>query len=158
MDVISHGLWGGMLLKKKTSFWLALIFGMLPDALPFIPFLAQQASAGNFSFLVARPQAYPAWVFTVYNYTHSLIVAGGIFGILFYVRPNLGRAFLAWPIHILFDIPTHSAACFPTKFLFPLSNLHYNGISWRTGYIFFGNWLAIAIFSLLLAKNTRARL
>lgn len=153
MDVISHGIWGGMLLGKRTNFWLAAVFGILPDALAFLPYLIPRILAGELSAILARPQIYPPWVLTVYNCTHSLVIAGMIFYALCRIRLELGLAFLAWPLHILFDIPTHTAASFPTKFLFPLSHLHCNGISWRTGYIFLGNWLAIAILYLLQAAR-----
>ena len=155
MDIISHGFWSGMLIGKKTNFWLAVSFGILPDALAFTPFLLQKAWTGNLALLFSQPRVYPLWVYTIYNCTHSLVIAGLIFYVLCRIRLDLGLAFLAWPLHILFDIPTHSALSFPTKFLFPLSNLHFNGISWRTGYIFLGNWLAIAILFFFQKLRTK---
>lgn len=151
MDVISHGIWGGMLLSKRTPFRLTVVFGMLPDALAFVPYLIPRILAKDYSAILAMPQNYPPWVFIIYNCTHSLVIAGIVFYVLCRIRLDWGLSFLAWPLHILFDIPTHTAASFPTKFLFPLSHLHCNGISWRTGYIFLGNWLAIALLYLFLA-------
>lgn len=153
MDIFSHGLWGGMLLGRKRYFWPALVLGMLPDALAFIPHLATLAWTGNLSLLTGL--AYPAWVHNIYNYTHSLVIAGLVFSGLCLLRLEWGLVFLAWPLHILLDIPFHSAASFPTKFLFPLSQLFFDGISWRKGYIFFGNWLALAATYLLLALKNR---
>ncbi len=40
MDIVSHGLWGGAAFgrKNKKSFWVAFLFGVLPDLLAFGPF------------------------------------------------------------------------------------------------------------------------
>jgi len=153
MDVISHGIWGCLALGKKTNPLLAAAWGMLPDAIAFIPYLAIQVAGGGLAAITEAPQVYPPWVITVYNCTHSLVIAGIVFYILCRIRLDLGLSFLAWPLHILFDIPTHTAVSFPTKFLFPLSHLHFNGVSWQNGYIFLANWLAIIIvFGFLTAK------
>jgi hypothetical protein len=156
MDIISHGIWGSLILGKKSSPWWAAAWGMLPDAIAFIPYLTAQVAGGKLAAIAAAPQTYPPWVTTVYNCTHSLLIAGIVFYILCHIRLDLGLSFLAWPLHILLDIPTHTAASFPTKFLFPLSHLHLDGVSWRNAYIFLANWLAIIIVSGLLILKLKA--
>lgn len=143
MDLISHGLWGGIVLGRRRGFMWAAIFGMMPDLLAFTPYLVQRALQGGFLNIFVRPQVYPEWVHTLYNTSHSLVVAGLLFIALWLWRPNMRVLFLSWPLHILLDIPTHSADCFPTKFLYPLGQLHFNGIHWSNRYIFLVNWSAI---------------
>lgn len=51
---------------------------------------------------------------------------------------------LAWPLHILVDIPTHSERFFPTPFLWPLSDFHVDGHPWSDPRIFIPNVILIA--------------
>lgn len=157
MDIISHGLWGAVAFGRKTSFRRAMLFGMLPDALAFSPYLFTRVLSQGIEGLFTRPEHYPVWVKTLYNTTHSLVIAGVIFYLLCQIREELGLSFLAWPLHILLDIPTHSAQSFPTKLLFPLSQLYYDGVHWRNPFIMLGNWAAIALVYYFLWKSQRLR-
>jgi len=145
MDLISHGLWGGLVMGRRKGYWWAALFGMLPDILAFGPYLILRAVQGGILNILTPPQAYPQWVYTMYNSSHSLVIAGVVFVSLSFICRDTALLFLAWPLHILMDIPTHSAANFPTKFLFPLSHLYYDGTHWRNGYILLGNWAAITL-------------
>lgn len=144
MDLISHGLWGGLVLGRKGNYWLAALLGMLPDLIAFAPYWATRILWGGQGFV--PPAVYPDWVVTLYNSTHSLIIAGVVFCFLCWLREDIALIFLAWPLHIVFDIPTHSADCFPTRFLFPLSNLYFDGMHWRNFPVTLVNWAAIALF------------
>jgi len=42
---------------------------------------------------------------------------------------------LAWALHIIIDIPTHSYELFPTPFLWPISDFKINGIPWDNSII-----------------------
>jgi hypothetical protein len=42
------------------------------------------------------------------------------------------------------DIPTHTSDFFPTHFLYPLSNVHVNGMSWGSP------WFMLLNYSVLL--------
>jgi hypothetical protein len=46
---------------------------------------------------------------------------------------------LAWLLHILVDIPTHSTRFFPTPFLWPISSYEFSGIGWANPMIFIPN-------------------
>jgi len=140
MDFISHGIWSATIFHNRSRYWLAIIFGMLPDALAFMPYLLIRVVYQGISAIFVTPEAYPPWVLTIYNTTHSLVVAGIIFYLLLFLRKDIAVLFLAWPLHIVVDIPTHSADHFPTKFLFPLSHLHYDGVHWKNWYVFAGSW------------------
>jgi len=37
---------------------------------------------------------------------------------------------LAWALHIVCDIPTHTTSYFPTPFLWPFPTPFVNGVSW----------------------------
>lgn len=153
-DILSHGLWGGIIFRKRSSYWLAFIFGVLPDGLAFAPLVILRIMAG--ASVRGRPglDAIPSWVYTIYSFTHSLIVAGVILSILLFVNKKVGIAAGAWVLHILMDIPVHTRDYFPTPFLFPLSEFTFDGVSsikfWAV------NWIALMlvyIYSFLKSRE-----
>lgn len=151
MDVISHGLWGGLGFGRgsRKSFWLAFFFGIAPDLFSFGIFLGLA-----FFGLVEHPDwssgqhpdpaQIPAYVHSVYNVTHSLIVFSIVFGIIWLIRKKSLYALSAWGLHILMDIPTHSNEFFPTPFLWPIADVSVNGIPWSNPIIMVPN-LALLI-------------
>lgn len=145
MDVFSHSLWGGLFFGRKNKFLLAMLFGVLPDLIAFTPHFIVRAISGN--IFLGKPSAsdFPSWVFSVYNLTHSFITAAVLFLMIRYFYRKLSTAFLAWPLHILFDIPTHQADFFPTEFLYPLSTFHFSGISWANKYFLLADFLSLAV-------------
>lgn len=52
---------------------------------------------------------------------------------------------LAWGVHILVDIPTHSYRFYPTPFLWPLSGWKFNGFSWGTPWFIVVNYGALLL-------------
>ncbi len=147
MDIISHGLYGALLarsIKKKSSLWLAFFVGMMPDLLSFGPHFV-----ASFIFQDENLFNIPPYVHTLYNFTHSLIIALIVLGLLWYLK-KFRVEFLAWPLHILCDIPTHAKDFFPTPFLWPLSNFHVDGIRWSDPHFLIFNYSAIFAFALIL--------
>lgn len=148
MDIISHGLWGGLAFgrKQKKLYWWAAAFGIMPDFLSF----------GIYTILTVlgimpRPDwsshpVTPDFVHSFYNVTHSLVIFIIVFAIVWLIRKKAFLPLLAWPIHILMDIPTHSAEFFPTPFLWPVSNFHVNGIPWSNPYIILPDLALLLIF------------
>lgn len=150
MDVISHGLWGGIAFgrRKRGYFLWAFLVGIGPDIISF----------GMFSFmrimgLVSGPDwsngpppmsAIPEYVHTLYDITHSLIVVAAVFTIIYLIRRSIFLPLWAWPLHILIDIPTHSKKFFATPFLWPVSDYRFDGIGWSNPYIFWPNIIALA--------------
>ena len=51
----------------------------------------------------------------------------------------------AWGLHLVMDIFTHSDAFFPTPFLWPLSNAHFDGLPWVNPLIYIPNVLLLAV-------------
>lgn len=155
MDIVSHGLWGGAAFgrKNKKNFWTAFLFGILPDFLAFGPFftgifLGFYKWPGFGPEPPPDPSLVPSYIGQVYNITHSLIVFAVVFFLVWLIFKKPVYEMLAWGLHILFDIPTHSYQFFPTPFLWPISNFEVNGQSWATPYIFFPNALLLIIFYL----------
>ncbi|MDP3958439.1 MAG: hypothetical protein Q8Q36_03190 [bacterium] len=150
MDIISHGLWGSIAFgrRNRRSFFLAFLFGILPDFLAFAPHtfgMLLGLNGHEFTFgEPPSPQAFSPYVYDVYNVSHSLVVFAVAFLALWAAFRRPVWEFSAWGLHILFDIPTHSTVFFPTPFLWPVSDLQVNGISWGEPAIFVPNVLLLA--------------
>ncbi|MBU0894005.1 MAG: metal-dependent hydrolase [Nanoarchaeota archaeon] len=158
MDVISHGLWAILLVKgifNKGKLWLAFLVGILPDVIPFgIPFVQIIFSGST----LGKEQVInaPSYVHILYGLTHSLLIVTIVFLLIYLIKKKIYIWVLAWPLHILIDIPTHSNEFFPTPFLYPISNFTVNGILWTNPYIFFPNWvLLIILFIIVFWKNIK---
>lgn len=164
MDIFSHGLYGGIAFGKrsKRDYITAFLFGVGPDLLAFGPF---------FLFMLLGLVAWPAWgleppssrmipeyVYFLYSITHSLVIYGLFFALLWWLRKkNFAKLTLGWPLHILVDIPTHSNAFFPTPFLWPLSSFSVNGIPWSHVEIFIPNVIVIVLlYSYWYKKRKRS--
>lgn len=150
MDIVSHGLWGGVGFgrRNKRIFFLAIFFGMLPDLLSFGVFAVARlfGFAGHPGFDESAwhsMDAIPAYIHTLYDISHSLIVFSCVFALLWVCARHYATPFLAYGFAVLLDIPTHSTDFFPTPFLWPLSDFHINGISWGEPVIFIPNVLAL---------------
>ncbi len=164
MDIISHGLWGGVAFgrKNKRSFWTSFIFGVAPDFLVFAPFFASAflgfVELPKFSTEPPIPNGIPQYVHNVYSFTHSLVIFAVVFLIIWLVRKKPLLESLAWGLHILLDIPTHSNSFFPTPFLWPFSSAHIDGIPWAHPIIFIPNVaLLIILYLYFFVYRNRGR-
>ena len=166
MDIISHGLYGGagFYKKGKKIFWLAFFIGMLPDFLSFGIFWLD-------TFLGFHPRpnwqagppamsSIPEYVGMLYNFTHSLVIFLVVFLIILAIRKKPLWILIPWGIHILIDIPSHSSAFFPTPFLWPLSNFHFEGIGWGNPIIFVPNLIILGIIYTIIfyRKNSKNKI
>lgn len=153
MDIISHGLWGGLAFgrKSKENFIIAFLFGIFPDLISFGPLFISQIFVPS---LRVRPDyasghpdlsLLPNYVLYIYNYTHSLVIFLIIFLLVWAIRRKPQLLMLAWPLHILYDVPFHTHAFFPTPFLWPISNLKINGIAWGDVRVIIPNWIALLV-------------
>ncbi len=143
MDIFAHGFWGGITFGRKKYFGLAMLFGVLPDVSAFGPYLIIRVMGGTYQFAKPNLADIPNWVFTSYDISHSLFTAIILLAIIRYLNKPLAFTFLAYPLHILFDIFTHNKSFFPTPFLFPVSNFKVNGISWADPTFMIVNYSAI---------------
>ena len=145
MDIISHGLYGGIAVgrKSKKSYWLAFILGIAPDLLAFGPYfllvLFGILPRQNFSVEPPAQALMPDFVQTSYAITHSLVIFLIVFALVWLILRRPMWELGAWGLHILVDIPTHSYTFFPTPFLWPISNFEVDGHAWGTPEIFIPN-------------------
>lgn len=159
MDIISHGLWGSALLgtNKKSNFWLAFVFGILPDllafGLPFILMFISPLSGGASTISSGKPEFInntPSYVYSLYNVGHSLIVVAIIFGIIWFIRRKPFLPMIAWPLHIILDIFTHGKEFFPTPFLWPISDYKFDGVSWISPYIIIPDLISLIVVYIII--------
>lgn len=150
MDTLSHALYGGVVFGRRSrfSYWLAFFFGMAPDLFSFglffvTSFLGITEHPDWQSGEHPDPSHIPVFVHTLYDGTHSLIIFALVFAIVWAVRRRAFWEMLAWPLHILVDIPTHSSEFFPTPFLWPISDFHVDGYPWSRPEIFIPNVLLL---------------
>lgn len=167
MDIVSHGLWGSILFgrRNRKSFWAAFSFGILPDLLVFgVPFamriLGSLSGDGGGAWGPPERTSIPSYVYQGYNVTHSLVVFAAAFAIVWIARKKPFIPMLAWPAHILLDMPLHTAEFFPTPFLWPISDFHVSGVSWGDPWIFFPNVALLAalyFWHFVIRKRMRRR-
>ncbi len=145
MDIFSHGLWGGVIAgrKNRANYLWAVFFGLLPDIFSFGLFfvlgLFNLVETPNWQAGPPAMEIIPSFVHSLYNFTHSLVVFLLIFLFVWLLKKKPFWTMIAWAIHILIDIPTHSIDFFATPFLWPISNYRFSGISWSNPFIFYGN-------------------
>ncbi len=151
MDIISHGLWGGVAFgrRNKKNYWWAFFFGVAPDFFSFGLF-----TIASFLGIHARPdwsagpppmESIPQYVHSLYNVTHSLVVFAIAFALIFLILKRPFWPMLAWAFHIALDIFTHTKEFFPTPFLWPVSDFKFSGNNWSEPYIFFPNVILLVI-------------
>lgn len=154
MDILAHGVFGRLLLKgidrsaaKRTFRW-AVFWGVFPDLFAFtIPFLN---SIVRGSFEHHQLGAFDLGTY-LYDYSHSLVIFSIVFALVALKKRRWRLPLLAWGLHIVFDIPTHTTAFYPTPFLFPLSDYVFPyGIGWSTPLVWGGIWAAILVIYLAL--------
>jgi hypothetical protein len=138
VDVVSHGLWGSALLGRGSRRRYAAAFGvsLLPDVfgegVMFALVLLGLPGMPDLSHGHPDITQFPAYAQNFYNATHSLIVFGAVFLAVWLLRRKAPLLLLAWGLHVLIDIPTHSLQLFPTPFLWPISAVRVDGIGWRS--------------------------
>lgn len=145
MDIISHGLYGGIAYGRssRVSYATAFLIGITPDLCSFGIFTVLSmlgfAVRPDWSAGPPDPSLIPQYVHTMYNVSHSLVIASLVIAFVWYVLGKHIVELFAWPLHVLVDIPTHASSFFPTPFLWPVSAFHINGVSWGTPWVFFSN-------------------
>lgn len=181
MDILAHTLWAAAAAKgvnKSTLFgkisplnvgWTAF-WGVIPDFFSFtIPFVMVYGDAilnRSFKYVTGmrRPETFTpppdqvwAWDLAenLYKLSHSLIIFGVVFAIVWLIRGMPYWEMSAWGLHILIDIPTHSKDFFPTPFLWPLSDFQISGIPWSRPWFMIVNYGALVLVYLFLFVYNR---
>ncbi len=138
MDIFSHTLWGYGLFGQKRP-WLAMVMGAMPDMVSFGAFTVIRMVNGDYVSGKPPLEIIPAWCFALYDLSHSLLIALLVWALIFWKRKDIAPAMLAWPFHIILDIPFHTRHYFPTKFFYPLSDYFYDGIAWSRPVVWLPN-------------------
>jgi hypothetical protein len=115
---------------------------------------------------------------TLYHFSHSIVIFAVLFALVWLWRRYrfsrssesaaalgkqlTGRPYFemtGWLLHVLLDIPTHSAEFYPTLFLWPLSGFHFDGNSWGNLPFMIGNYLCLlaAFIAVRFAGRRSAR-
>lgn len=152
MDVLAHGLWGGVAFypKGRKRYSVAFVLGMAPDLLSFGVYHATHPGwlklrlAGELS---GPPplSTLPEFLFRAYNLTHSLVIWAALFALIWVIWRGPPWVFLAWGLHIICDIPTHNSRYFPTPYLWPFPTPLVEGISWVTPWFMMSNYAALLL-------------
>jgi len=168
MDVIAHGLWGGIiaktankhkLTKKPVKISWFIFWSILPDIFTFTFLVAWFLGSillgfGTLAnlphFQVSEPMPQDTYFVVqlthwLYNFSHSLIIFLVVFAVVSLRKKGFAWVITGWLFHILIDIPTHSYKFFPTPFLWPLSNWKFDGISWSSPWFEVVNYLLIVV-------------
>lgn len=150
MDTLSHGLYGGVVFGRasRARYWLAFFFGVAPDLLSFgiyfvLTLFGLYEHPDWSSGQHPADELIPNFVHIAYQYTHSLLVFAIVFGVVWLLLRRPILEMLAWPLHILVDIPTHSTSFFATPFLWPLSDYRVDGWNWSQPIIFIPNLILL---------------
>ena len=170
MDILAHMLWTNygtrgsnkILAKKKKPLlhvWWTTFWGVFPDlfafGIPFIITLSAMLISGHFSVSFFIPSAHGSPAFglpmNLYHYSHSLVIWGLVFGVVWIIFKHPRLELLGWLLHILIDIPSHAANFYPTPIFFPISNYHFtHGIAWRDPWFMIINYSLLIIVSIYL--------
>lgn len=149
MDIFSHFLWTFIIFNKYEYLKFALLFGILPDILSWGIYMSY-ALINKIPFGKPNINLVPKWVFTLYGITHSLFVFVFVFVLLFFIFKEIPIYLLAWLVHIMIDIPTHTRTFLPTPFLWPFSKWTFPGISWGNMRFTIVNYLVIVISFIII--------
>ncbi len=124
------------------TLWAAFFFGILPD----LASLGIHFSMNLFAGSGPRWQGIPPFIFVLYNITHSVAGIAVCYGLLVAWKRSLWLPALAWPLHVLTDVPTHGNGYFMTPILWPFSDWAFSGWSWwRLPKLFYGGWILVGI-------------
>jgi hypothetical protein len=152
MDTLSHALWGSGLFGYRGHWKLAIFFGAMPDLVSFgvlfvVKFFSGSLKYGGLPTLESLKQLepFPDWLFFMDNLSHSFLTAFIVIGIAAKFKKELVWPMLAWPFHIVLDFPFHTKEFFPVKIFWPLSDMHFDGISWSSPEVIIPNCAGIIL-------------
>lgn len=161
MDIFSHGLWAAapFYRKKHKTFWIAFLFGVLPDLVAFVPHTFLMILGPERHPLFTRPpiSLINPLTFNLYSVTHSFVIFAAVFALAYFLNKKKPYWLMwGWGLHILADIPTHSVKFFATPFLWPLSDFRVNGIPWSNPrFIVFNYSALILVYAMLIYLKKR---
>ena len=155
MDYFSHGIWSYIFFHKIKKPLYAVLFGIMPDTISWVPFVFYRIFSGQYSFGPPDPLIIPDWVWFLYGLSHSLIVFVIVALLLFALFRKIPIYVWAWPLHIIIDIFTHTREYLSTPFLWPVSDYAFPGISWGTPWFMIPNLSLMVLLLILIYLKQR---
>ncbi|HIJ99017.1 TPA: hypothetical protein H1005_03660 [archaeon] len=157
MDFFAHIFWTAIIFRNQSPLWIPLLFVSIPDSTSWGVWFVQIIVTGKFRKTFKnfrkRPPDFsklPKWVWTLYGASHSIFSFAVVFGTLSLITGKIFIPVLAWLVHILLDLPTHSREFLGTPFLWPLSDWKFPGFTWGKLWFILLNWGAIIFFIIYL--------
>ncbi|MFL2642872.1 MAG: hypothetical protein ACJ0NI_00125 [Flavobacteriaceae bacterium] len=128
MDTLSHALWGKGLFGYRKYRWYSFLFGALPDLFSFGIYFIYSIFFSS-SPIMGRPtrSEIPEWVYSLYDISHSMVIASIIIFIVYKINKEFAFPMLAWPAHIILDFFTHSIEFFPHQYFGRYQTLNLTG-------------------------------
>ena len=103
-----------------TIAFLRVLFGAIPDLLSFGVYFVFQIFSSGLDLEKSFSEKIPLWVYSLYDISHSLVIAFIFIGIAYNVNKDFAWPMLGWPLHIVIDLFTHSIEFFPTPIFWPI--------------------------------------
>ena len=174
MDTLLHGVVGAALCSRTGlaggrrgpvdaqgrrafvdwTLWAAFFFGIFPDLASLGIHFMMDAFSGN----GVRWHGIPGFVFFLYDVTHSLLGIAVCCGLLVAWKRALWLPALAWPLHVLTDVPTHGDGRFITPIFWPFSDWGFAGWSrWLHPPLFYGGWFVAGVSWLVVVALRLSR-
>jgi hypothetical protein len=154
MDVFAHFLWSVALFWHQRHRLYAGLIGVLPDLLSFGLLFVTEITHHLGRQGPPPLDSLPGWLFVMYSITHSLVIWGLLFAVVWIVLRKPPIILGAWGIHIVSDVFTHSPSYFPTPLFWPISDWKYMyGVRWSMPVFMVINYAAIAIVYILIFKH-----
>ena len=157
MDTISHALWGKGLFGYRKYKWLPMFFGAIPDLSSFGIYFFYKLIASPTTIKFGPPpiDEIPAWVKTLYDISHSMIIAIIFIMLVYVVKRDLCFSMLAWPFHIILDFFTHEIDYFATPIFWPIHDFKFDGIAWSEPSILIANIVCIYLVFVYRGKRNK---
>jgi hypothetical protein len=129
VDPITHLVATAVLVGRDRRTLLAGVLADLPFYATYPPWLLWKGTVREALRSNTWPAA-PGWMLRAHHVAHSLPLLA-LVAIAARVRSGAWPPWAAaWALHILIDIPTHSRRHWAPQFLWPLSTVTVDGVSW----------------------------
>lgn len=132
MDIVSHALWGGTIIRKKPYLWWAFFFGAAPDILGSGPGFLYLLFSRHILWSSATWPLLPQILKDNYFLWHGLFAAAIVSLAIFIIRREAWFLILPYLLHSFVDIFTHQAD--------PLSRLFSPFVSYDSNRVLGLNW------------------
>jgi len=155
MDLFAHALWTAAATTGVRRKWLqpislkwAIFWGIFPDIFSFaVPAVVRiwWYATGTTHSLKPDPNGpqHFQFVWQLYYCSHSFVIFGIVFALVWLVARRPVWEMLAWALHIAVDLFTHQGI-FALHFLWPLSSHGFSGIRWESRWFQLCNYGALA--------------